>query len=258
MSNSRFSLTNLLASATCKNGSGGSAPALDETTGYETSRAQNSDRYSLWKTSGGGGTYNVDFDLGSAQSVRVGALLGLSCLTAVGGTLTLQYANSYYPGAWTTAGTATWAAGDRDVGVVLNSAAVSDRYWRFNIVAASAVNITLGRLFLGTWANYELIGMHSPGGTSSPYQNRVEQALADGSFNINTLGFPGRDFTLPFNQVTSTDRDILTTVAAATGSVVFIDGEDDVYEVLVTGGRADVARRSGTTFDTGVTMKRLP
>lgn len=258
MSNSRFLLTNYVETATLKNGSGGGAPALDEATSYTTARAQNTDRYSLWKTSGAGGTYNVDFDLGSAKSVRLGALLGLTCLTPTGGTLTLQHANSYYPGAWTTAGTATWASGDRDVGVVLNSAAVSERYWRFNIVTTVATNITLGRLFLGTWANYELIGMHSPGGISSPYQNRIEQALADGSFNVNTLGYPGRDFTLPFNQVTSTDRDILTAAAAASGSVVFVDGEDDVYEVLVMGGRADVSRRSGTTFDTNVTMKRLP
>ena len=39
-------------------------------------------------------------------------------------------------------------------------------------------------------------GVNSPGGMSSPHQNRLEQVMEDGSFNINTIGFPGRDFVL--------------------------------------------------------------
>lgn len=256
MSNSRFSLTNYVESGTIKNGSGGGAPATNESSPYLMTRAQNSDRRSLWKTSAGTSPILFDIDLGSAKSIQVGAVLGLTTLPSDdGGTLTVQYASSYYPGAWTTLGTATWAAGDRDVGVI--AAAQSYRYWRFSIAPTSMLNLSAGRLWLGDLAAYDLGGIHSPGGVSSPFQNRLEQAMADGSFNINTLGFPGRDFSLPFEQVPSATRDLLMTVAAQSGTVLFADADDDVYEVLVRGGRANSAR-SGLLYSTGLEMARLP
>lgn len=256
MSNTRFSLTNLVETGTIKNGSGGGAPVTNESGAFTMTRAQNSDRRSLWKTSAGASPILFDIDLGSAQSVMVGAVLGLNTLPSNdGGVLTVQYANAYYPGAWTTLGTAAWASGDRDVGVL--AAAQSYRYWRFSIAPTSMLDISAGRLWLGTLATYDLGGIHSPGGISSPFQNRLEQPMQDGSFNLNALGYPGRDFALPFNKVPLATRDQLLAIAAASGTVLLADAEDDVYECVVTGGRANVAR-GNNLYDVALELKRCP
>jgi len=194
-------------------------------------------------------------------SVMVGALLGLTTIASNdSGALTVQYATAatgYYPAAWTTfSGAAVnWASGDRDVGVV--SAAISARYWRFSILPTSMLNITVGRVWLGTLATYDLGGIHSPGGISAPRQNRIEQVMEDGSFNINALGFPGRDFSFPFNITTSAVRDQMHAIAAASGSVVLVDAEDDVYEVLITGGAAPT-QRSNSLYSVSLEARRLP
>lgn len=259
MSNSRFSITNYAEAATIKNGSGGGAPARDETSPFLMERALNADRYSLYKTGSGGAAFAIDIDLGSIKAVRVAAMLGLTLVPTTGAAiLTIYYASSYYPGAWSTFGaTDIWQDGRRDSGVVA-SAATSARYWRFNLVlGGGATDFTLGRLWLGNTSSHDLGGRHSPGGESSPFQNRLEQGQQDGSIVLTTLGYPGRDFTLPFNQVPETKRNMLTGVAAVQGSVVFVDAEDDIYEVVVRGGRASVSQ-AGLLYSAGLEMARLP
>lgn len=252
-------LTNWAESGTVKNGSGGGAPARDESGLFTMERAFNSDRRSLWKSSSGAGTITFDLDLGAARGVRGVAALGLTSLpSADSGTFDVYYANTYFPGAWSSFGSAAWASGDRDVGVSL-PAGVSRRYWRVVFTGTGTLtNVSLGRLYLGTYASYDLGGIHSPDGISSPFQNRIEQQMQDGSFNINTLGFPGRDFSFPFNQVTTTVRDQLMAIAAAAGTVVLVDAEDKFYECLVTGGRCGNARRTDTMFNVVLECRRLP
>lgn len=259
MSNTRFLLTNRAETATVKNGSGGGAPARDETSPFTMERALNADRRSLWKSSSGVSSVLFDIDLGAAYSISVGALLGFTPLSAGGFVgFDLSYAATYYPAGWTLAGTTSSVAGDRDLGAIL--ASVSARYWRFAITLSASPNISVGRVFLGSYSSggHDLGGIHSPGGISAPFQNRLEQVMDDGSSNINALGFPGRDFTFPFNMVTATVRDKLMAIAAATGSVVLVDAEDKAYEVLVTGGRCNVARNTDSLFNVVLECRRLP
>lgn len=257
MANTRFSLVNLVEFGTIKNGSGGGAPATNESGVFAMTRAQNADRRSLWKTSAGTSPILFDVDLGAISTVEVGAVLGLTVLpSGDSGALTVQYATSYYPGAWTDFGTAAnWSSGDRDVGVV--AAAVAARYWRFSIAPSSALNLKAGRIWLGSLTPYDLGGIHSPGGTSSPRQNRLEQVMQDGSYNLNTLGFPGRDITLPFEMVPSATRDQLHDIAATAGSVLLVDAEDNVFECIVRGGAAPTTR-SNALYGVGLELARLP
>lgn len=258
MPNSRFSILNRAESATLKNGTGGGAPALDQVSPYTMANAQTADRRTPWQSSSGAASFDYDLDLGASRTISVAALLGLRMVTSESsGTLEVSYTSSYPGGPWTSIGTQTWASGARDVGIVLSNTAAG-RYWRFTITPDTTQNIVVGRVWLGNYTNYDLGGMHSPGGISSPFQNRIEQALEDGSVNINTLGFPGRDFTLPFNTASETLRDQLTAVAATSGTVVYIDPEDDVYEVYVRQGRAQVARSGNALFAATLEMARLP
>ena len=257
MSNTRFVLTNYVDSGTILNGTGGSAPAVDETSPFTMDRTQNGDRYSLWKTGSGASPFLYDIDLGAARAIDVAALLGFSTVPA--GDLiilTVSYATSYYPGAWTTFSGTTGAA-TRDMGLVI-SAPVTARYWRFSIATGSASAITVGRILLGKTTSYDLGGVHSPGGISTPFQNRIEQQMEDGTFNLNVLGFPGHDFTFPFNKVLAATRTSMRAIAAATGSVVLVDAEDQVYEVIITGGRANGSRDSSNMFNVSLEAKRLP
>lgn len=259
MANSRFVLTNYAESATVKNGSGGSAPNRDETSPFVMERALNADRRSLWKSGLGTGLINVDLDLGAARSISYAGLHGLTTLPSdSSGLLSIYYATSYYPGSWSTFGSTVWASGDRDCGVV-TTANTSARYWRFAITLGSpATDLSLGRLVLGNALTYDLGGIHSPGGESSPFQNRIEQALQDGSINLNTLGFPGRDFTLPFHQATSTTRNLMKAIAAWPGSVIFIDAEGAAYEVIVNGGRLNRQLTAANLYSLLLEMRRLP
>ena len=258
MSNTRFVLNNFVDAGTIKNGSGGGAPALDETSPFLMTRTQNGDRYSLWKTSSAGPSFYYDIDLGSAKSIDVAAWLGFSTIPANDIlTVLVQYASSYYPGAWTNFATAGPIVGQRDIGLVVASP-VSARYWRFKVTVGTATGITVGRMLLGSTVTYDLGGIHSPGGVENHFQNRLEQVMEDGSMNLNALGFSGADFAFPFNKVPTATRSKMRTIAAEEGSVVVVNADDEVYEVVITRGMASVGRHTSNLFDVGLEAKRLP
>lgn len=260
MSNTRFILTNWAEAGTVKNGSGGGAPARDEDGLFTMERALNSDRRSLWKSSSGGATIYFDIDLGGIHSIDSVSVHGFTSASAAtssgGGGLVVEQASSYYPGAWISAGQAFWAQGQRDVGVVFST--VSKRYWRVSFTPDTPNDISVGRIVIGRTTNYNLGGIHSPGGVENHFQNRLEQVMEDGSFNINSIGFPGADFTFPFNKSPDATRQLMRDIAAAPGSVILVTADDEYYEVLITRGMASVGRSSGTLFDVALEARRLP
>jgi len=254
VANSRFLLTNLVETATLKNGTGGGAPARDETTPYIMENAKDSDRYHVWTSATTPASpLNVEFDMGSAVSIEAGALLGARSQDA---TQTLQlavYSATAYPGGpWTLRGI-TSASTKRDMATTFN--AVSARYWRMQITPSVPSKFSIGRLWLG--AIMDLALKHSPGAKSSPFRNRIEQAQATGPLVLNDLGDPGRDISLPFGQVGSATDTLLLTLHDQVGSFVFIDPDSNVFEVILRGGRVDRANNFSTYSDS-IDMARLP
>lgn len=254
MSNSRFLLTNLVETATLKNGTGGGAPAREETSPYVMERVQYGDRYCVWSTSAAPGSpVQVDFDMGSAKTVGAWAMLG--CRSASGDPFypDIYYASVYPGGPWTLKDSGSFSTA-RDQGAQFSSTQ-SARYWRFSIVN-TGVQFSIGRLWLG--AVTDLGVWHSPGATSSPFRNRIEQGQANGTFVLNDLGDPGRDISLPFNQADSALKSKVHNLYANTGSIVYLDPDDDIYEVIVKGGRVNVARNFTSLWSASVDLARLP
>lgn len=259
MANTRFILANLAESAVVANGAAG-GPARLEYAPFVMERALNRDRNSVWKLDGFGGGIALDLDFGSAVALTAGAVLGLKALD--GGSWTqcnIWYSSTYYPAAvtWTAASSNSFSADPARRNFGASWGSVSRRYWRVELALAAAPKLyTIGRVVLGVLLDLGI--EHSPSGGVSPFQNRVEQGLADGSFNINTLGDPGSDIILPFNSVPAATRTMLESVAAATGSVVLLDNDGKTRECLVRGGRARESRPFTGLYDVSLELAELP
>lgn len=260
MANSRIVTTNFLSTATLTNNTGGGSPALDEASGYPTTRAQNADRESVWKTSATPSSpINVDFDLGSARTVNVAAALGFRAASGVGAATTVVvYSSSTatYPRTWDARGSFSLTNAPRDAGD--SFADVSARYWRFEI--ACTAQFQIGRLFVGNAT--DLGGIHARGGLSSPYRNRNEQPLLSGVVLIEDLGDMGREFTLTFPAKGDSVRSYFESMSNVSGTLLYLDPDDNIYEVYVPGGRTEHARifhaNGAGLYDLSVRLVRCP
>jgi hypothetical protein len=259
--NTRIGLTNLIATATLKNGTGGGAPALDQSTGYPTSNLKTSDRYTLWKTGDppSGSPVQVDFDLGSNKTVTSVGVLGYrgpfgTAVTSVA-IYSAASASGYPPGAWTLQATINVNAlfDTRDFGAII--ASVSHRYWRFEFTHGGTA-WSIGKLWVGNAT--DLGAIHSPGGLYAPFRNRLETPLPNGAVVLSDLGDPGADWTLPWQTITSSLRTTLLSLQQQTGSFLMIDPDDNFFEVYLVGGRAETLRQFTTTFDANLALRRLP
>lgn len=260
MANTRFMLGNLAEGAAVVNGAAG-GPSRNEYSPYTMERALNRDRRSVCKFNGGGGGVVWDLDFGSATTLGAVAALGWRNLD--GGSwssLNVYRSSTYYPAAVTWAGVFFSSFGGdpgRDQAGTWTPA--SARYWRVEFgMTASPKLYTLGRIvLLNTVLDLGLV--YGQGGVVAPFQNRLEQGMQDGSFNLNTLGDPGADISLPFPSVNDAFvGTYLKPVAAAAGSVVYIDDKGAVRECIVTGGRVAPSRRFNDLYDASLEMRRLP
>lgn len=261
MANTRLGLNNLLAQATLKNGSGGSAPAIEELSPYSMSNAQNDDRYSLWRTtSAPPATLFVDYDLGSSVELNAVAILGLR--TFGNGTIdfcdvyTAPAAGGYFPPVW------TWRASidvdgsedPRDMGATFSS--VTPRYVRFGFSSAGSIEWSIGRLWAGLV--YDTGGIHSPGGSVTVIKNRIETPLPGGAVVLNTLGDNGAEWTMPWASVPSATRSLWLDAYNSSGSIVLVDHNNKFYEVIFSGGQYSEAIGFSGLYDMNISLKRLP
>lgn len=251
MSNSRFVVGNLLETSTLKNGTGGGAPARDETFPFTMERVQTADRRSKWLTAAtpANPSYS-DWDLGSAKTVSALAALGIRSLDPAQ-TLTVNVYSASVYGTWNFVAVTATGAG-RDLACTFGSTVA--RYWRAAFYGGVS-QFSVGRIVVGALTDLGLIA--DPGDQSSPFQNRLEQVLQDGSYNVNSLGDDGRNFTLTIT-CTDTMLDQLEALAAARASLLFFDSKDRVHEVLITGGRASVTRTFNGRYEVTLEMVRLP
>ena len=260
MANTKLGFTNWVDSATLKNGTGGAAPALDETSPYTMAKVLTTDRYTLWKTAAvPAATLNLDIDLGANRAVTAIGLLGYR--PSVAGIVTSVEVSSaaaaagYVPAAWTVQATITGIVLDpRDIGAVINS--VSHRYWRFTFNNAGTAAWTLGRLWLGS--STDLGAIHTPGGLYAPFRNRLETPLPGGAVVLTDLGDPGADFVHPWAQIESSLRSTLLGLNAKRGSFLLIDSGGSFFEVYLRRGRVPIGQDSHILYDINLDMARLP
>lgn len=267
MANTKIGTANWIeTNGTLKNGTGGGAPALDETTPYTMSKVLTSDRYSLWKTGAtpGASPVNLDIDLGANRTVTCATIHGYRPGTGTGVTSLKIYSQpssaGYPPAGWTLQGTLNQGSlalsqSPRDAGVVF--ASVSQRYWRFEFTHGGGA-WSAGKL--GLWNPTDLGAIHTPGGLDAPFRNRLETPLPSGAVVLADLGDPGRDIVHPWEQIESTLRNTLLGLHDKTGSFLLIDSETNpnFYEVYLRRGRVPVGRDSHILYDITLDMARLP
>lgn len=261
MGTCRFVLNNLAENATIKNGSGGSPtpPARSEVAPFVMERALRDDRRSLWKTGAPndvfyfGVGYQADIDLGSAGLVSSISLHGLSCPGGSLSSLEVGYFTSYPSITPNPTGNLNLSSTTpRDLG--LRFTEVGARYW-YVVIHASAAPV-IGRVKIG--ALLDLGIAPNPGSTSSPFRNRLEQVLEDGSVIVNEVGYPGRDIGLNFDPITPATGAQLETIQRFPGPVTYYDQDDNCFECIVRGGRVELARVGGGLLSAQLNLTVLP
>lgn len=263
MANTRLAITNRIASAALKNGTGGAAPALEQASPYVMTNAQNNDRYNVWKTtSAPPGLVYVDFDLGSNIALSCAAVLGFRSYTPSTGYVntcevyTAPSSAGYVPASWTSQGIIYIEAlsNKRDSGITFNQ--VSARYIRFAFSTFGTIQFSVGRLFAGL--ALDLGGIHSPGGSKTTIKNRIETPLPGGAIVLNTIGDDGAEWSMPWSSIDTTTRGYWTSAFNDGQSFVLIDHEDKFYEVTNTGGQYSEAIGFSSLYDMSISLKRLP
>ncbi len=258
MSNSRFIITNkAFTLADLLNGTGGgSIPARDETSPYLMENALTPGRRTLWQSSSGvASPFTLDLDMGASTAVNCAAICGLRSDAGMA-SCDVQYATTYYPTAttWTTADSVTLTGTPRDAGKVFSGGSVSARYWRLSFSGFGA--FSLSSVWLGVYTDLGVL--HSPDAETTPFMVRMESQHSDGSYLVNVLGDKGHDFTLPITAHNSTLKTTMQSLSDVTGSVVYIDPDDNFYEVIIRGARVQTRRTHSSIFGTNVEMARLP
>jgi len=241
MGNLKFGLTNLLTQpgAVLKNGTGGGAPPLIETAPYVMANLLSSDRYTLWRTSTllASTSYNVDFDLGSNQSINTGAMQGYRPASGAGPFVDVYYqTGTYTPGG-------TWNFLGSIVNLVFN---LRDDYVEFSPVTARSVRFvitvggsnlvfTLGKFFIGSVT--DLLGEHSPGATYAPFSGRLETPLPGGAVVLTEQGDEQGEFTIPWNYAPALVESLFLTLQTLRSTQLMIWPDGHVYEVFLKGRR---------------------
>lgn len=260
MANARFLLTNLASTATVKNGTGGSPtpPARTEISPFTMERALNDDRRSLWKLDAPndvifGGSYQLDLDLGSSKAVTCMGLHGLSCPGGEITSISFGSMNSYPTSSYSELGFAS-GAGVLARDVVVTFPSTAKRYWYFWVEATASP--VIGKVSLGT--HLDIGAAPNFGSEFAPFGNRIEQTLEDGSVLVNELGDDGGDFSLSFQPVENIVLANLNLVQQTRGTVVYIDPDDNGYEVFLKGRRLRIARLGGGLYSAGLDLGRCP
>ena len=261
MGTCRFLLDNLVLNATILNGSGGSPPppARSEVAPWVMERALNSDRLAVHRwgapndTIAFGSGFQLDLDLGANYPVDTVTLHGLSVIGGQLSGVSVHHYTSYPSGSPVTVYDDVFLDSNRrDQWVSFPSA--SARYWTVLIQATGAPIV--GRIAMGQITDLDIAP--NPGAKSSPFQNRLEQQLPDGSLNLNHQGYTGRNFAWTFDPVYTAMADQLEALVDRKGSLIYIDPDDRVFEIAIRGGAADISRVTQGLQSVSLEGVRLP
>jgi hypothetical protein len=269
--NSRFVGTNYatLTTTSLTTGTGGSAPADDETAGAIMENAIYADRGTFWKTSSTpAGTIDFDIDLGAALASGatcaglcgyrpVGAGTFATCVVKSSTTVT-------YPRTWTTRGTITpptWvdgAANMRDM--VVTFAAVTDRFWRWEFTTVTGTGFSMGQMLLGTMTD---LGMYyAANSEDSPVRYRSRARTIAGHPVIRDLGDEGSSIVLLFptlHQVNdAAGLTALLALADKRGSFFYISPDDRLREVVLSQDKVTRTRVFNNVDGLQVELEQVP
>lgn len=260
MSTTRFLYTNLLeaSGAVLKNGTGGGAPALDEVAGYPMTNALTRDRYTVWQQSSGAGM-DVDIYLGGSKNFTVFGFQNHRPTAAAGvgiTTIDLYYQTGAYSpgGVWTAIATISGLAALRDMALVF--AQKTGNSIRASLTVADA--FTLGRFWLGV-VDKDLGTIYMPGRRRTLQQSVADDRAPGGVLCRSWTGDSYNLYGLPFDESDTTLLAALRTVAAKKQSLIYLDHEDVVSEVLLANGSlTDIHQRPGAVpYDAALELVQL-
>lgn len=256
MSNLRWVYDNKALAATIMNGTGGGAPAREETSPFVMERGLQHDRLTPYMSAvTPTSPFFYDLDLGAAQSIEGVAVHGLEVFgSTVISTILVQSASSYLT--FSTRATLTVGASKpRDPGAYFS--AQSFRYWRFLIAFTTVGQFKFGRVALGPGVD---LGIRQSG----PYSNDPERYQVEGARTvgghptIHDLGVGrARRYSIPLRSMDETTRAKLEGLSDTVRSLTMFDQDDIVSEAIVTGSRVRQSRTWPTTTDGQVELETL-
>lgn len=240
MASLRFAQTNLIQTATLKNGTGG-APADDEVSPWTMENAQTKARSVLWQQSSGVGTVNVDFLLASAVPVTLFGLHGHRGIpqTAAGiaSCEVFTQTGAYAPaGTWTSRGTITMGAGVRDGSLII--ASVTPASVRYALTVTTV--FTLGRFFAGNF-EVDFGKLYSPGRNRQRVDPDIRNEGVAQSPSVTITGDTFYLYRLSMDDDSETTRAALESVAALgrNGTFLMHDGAlSKIHECVLDSGSA--------------------
>jgi len=264
MANTRFfrSSQNLALTATLKNGSGGGAPSLAESSASPMSNAIQHDRYTPWMTNStpAASPVNLDIDLGSTVSVYALGVHRYRLLAGTAGTLTIGTQTGAYngAGAFTTFGTISSAnltsSKDR---AVIDTSTVSTRSVRFSFAHTSAV-WSVGKLWVVVAPTIDLGQIYAIGSVLTPVRYQVENVGPSGIPMVDDFNEDGFLWSLDLSVVTTATKTAVWTTVNSGRSCSMLDDNDKLEEVRVVGGAIPTARMMTDAYAPRLELARLP
>jgi hypothetical protein len=230
----RFGFTNLIQTATLKNGTGGGAPIRDEVAPWLMENAQNKDRTFVWQQSSGAGPQSVDYNLAGTSTVSFFAALGHrgAPSSSVGATAVNVYTqNGAYAagGTWAFRGQIILGAGVRD-GILITTIANVNSI-RYEHVVSSA--FTIGRHF-ASGIDLDLGIISSSGRTRALVKPILENEVGANPTKTR-VGDNHYMLNLPYKNITAAILANLRAIAAKDDPFLLVDYDGTPYECVIEG-----------------------
>lgn len=234
-----------------------SCPPLVEDPNYPMSNLLKYDRNIPWVHPGGGGQVDVEFDLGSNQSVSVLGLLAMmpapgGLLPSGGCTFMYKAGNSTSPlfgydvnaftDLFTSGGHLSLSGNPRERVNHETFGTVSARYWRARFKAPITSSFSIGSIVvgsapidIGTPTYFGQDSLYSPGSMQETLRARVVSRTLGGVAIQTDIGLPRRRFRYRYEAVNRATRDILRSVAiffARINDQLLLTPENEAYTIM--------------------------
>lgn len=251
------------AGVTLKNGTGGGAPAINEHPDWPMRNLLLQDRYSAWRSNGDTAAAEIDFDLGSAQTITDLLLTNMRFYGAgsFGPQLDVFYDNSYPPTTWLD--DTTFDAPLNDNRFIIG--AVSARYWRF-VVQVPAIPGQAVSMKLWIGRSTDKVTITHDWSWSSRFANRrlrEEQRSPSGLLYTFepaiSLASNVREAELVLETASAAEWDTLRdTLSGVDSRFLILDSLGLLWETSLPGGRIAARRRFNGLYEITLALEQHP
>lgn len=257
MSNSLMvATTNLIATATLKNGTGGGAPAREDDSIHVMENAMTADRHLLWSTSATPTSpLNVDFTWGSNRTIEV--LAALNLIAAPGALSSIAVSSqtgAYTPGgSWTSIGSVSTLSSPLDPLILPSPASSSVRSLRF--IFTGTGQFAIGRLWAGQLAD---LGVYpDPPFTESPARagDRVFGPLGQ-MFGVD-YGITRNDADMRLGRLAPATVATLRGLADSAASFLFLNHRGAMMEARILPGDLTINETFTDLYDASVKLTQM-